>query len=414
MSIQEKQLSKNGKSVTYYYPVISTYRINKKKTPLWGPGYLRKTEAKRKEQNMQLRLDELLRHDVTLYKNLDIGKILTSDIPIQKLLRTIPTSSEFKALRNRWLETRITKNINTAERDETYCSIYLSVFDDMKIENIDAEMVQKWVNLLTQKYAPKTVNLAFNLLSQIMDYAISPLHILEENPCRENIARPVNKTKGIDSQKYWSEDELKHFITHPYTKEDSYYFMYVVNSTFGMRPGEVCGISVYDLTLSGDTNLITLNHGLDKKNRLTDLKNSGAQRTLRIPDSLIQLFKDQICKSDLLRSPNDNYRFLFLLNDGSSINPDTYCQHFQRLIARINAASPKMQLKPITPYGLRHTFATLSLLKGVHIKAVAEAMGDAVETVMRNYAHILEQMTNNSLELMSAITIPDASVSEEQ
>lgn len=410
MSIQEKQSTKNGKQVTYFYPVISTYRITKKKTPFWGPPFLRKTDAKKKESKMLLRMDELLEYDESLYKNADLAKILLGDAPIKKLLSIMPNNTSFEIVRKRWMDTRITKDINTAERDTSYCNIYLSSFDSMDIQKINGDIVQKWINLLTRKYAPKTVNLAFNLLSQIMDYAISPLHIIEENPCKENISRPKNKNKGIDSQKYWSEDELKYFITHPYTKADPYYFMYVVHSTFGMRPGEVCGISVHDLTLS--SNLITLNHGLDKRNRLTDLKNLGAQRTLRIPDSLIQLFQDQIKKSDCLRTQNDKYRFLFVLDNGSSINPDTYCQHFQRLVARINTSS-EMKLKAITPYGLRHTFATLSLLKGVHIKAVAEAMGDAVETVMKNYAHILEQLTNDSLELMATITcVPDSYTQE--
>ena len=405
MSIQEKQkTSKTGKAETYYYPVVSTYRINKKKTPLWGPGYLRKTEAKRKEHKMQLRINELLQHDPSLYKNLDIGKVLTDDTPIDEILRTIPGNCNFKSLRQRWIETRITKDINTAERDTAYCDIYLAVFDDRNINEITAEIVQTWVTFLTKKYAPKTVNMAFNLLSQIMEYAISPLHILKENPCKENIARPTNRNKGIDSSKFWSKEELRYFLSHPYTKADPYCFMYTVHSTFGMRPGEVCGISIYDLTLSDTMHLFTLNHGLDKKNRLTDLKNSGAQRSLRIPNSLIQGFQKQIDKSNRLRSKTDKYHFLFVLDNGSSINPDTYCQHFQRLIERINADSDKIHLKPITPYGLRHTFATLSLLNGVHIKAVAEAMGDSVETVMKNYAHIIEQMTNDSFELMTDIT----------
>ena len=43
--------------------------------------------------------------------------------------------------------------------------------------------------------------------------------------------------------------------------------------------------------------------------------------------------------------------------------------------------------------------------KGIHIKVVAEIMGDSVETVMQNYAHIVEQMSSDSLELMSNIIL---------
>lgn len=135
--------------------------------------------------------------------------------------------------------------------------------------------------------------------------------------------------------------------------------------------GKVCGLSAYDINLA--TKLITLNHGLDKKNRLTDLKNTGAQRTLRIPNSLIQPIKTQMDYNNTVRSKSEKYPYLFVLQNGASINPDTYCQHFQRLIRKINKTSSDIYLKQLTPYGLRHTFATLSLFKGVHIKAVAKA-----------------------------------------
>ena len=38
-----------------------------------------------------------------------------------------------------------------------------------------------------------------------------------------------------------------------------------------MRPREVCGISKYDIDLT--TRRLTLNHGVDMKGHLTDLKN---------------------------------------------------------------------------------------------------------------------------------------------
>ena len=316
---------------------------------------------------------------------------------------SVKKNTKFAYVRKNWLSTRSAKEVTTYERDKDYCSLYLSAFDDLLITKITALEIQAWVTMLSKKYKPKTVNMAFNLLSQIMAYAVSPLKLIDSNPCKENIQRPKLRKKGIDSDKYWNEAELKFFINHSYTKEDSYYCMYLLHSTFGMRPGEVCGISIYDINL--DRQMITLNHGVDKMNRLTNLKNSGAQRTLRIPDSLIQPLKQQIVNSGHLRPKNVEYPYLFVLNNGQSINPDTYCQHTQRLIKRINNSSKDIMLKPITPYGLRHTFATLALIKGIHIKVVAEIMGDSVETVMQNYAHIVEQMSSDSLELMSNIIL---------
>ncbi len=373
MSIQTKIRKVNGKDVTYYYPVISTYKIDKSKTPIWGPGFLKKSDAVLEEAKMKSSLEKS---------------------PLAKRFREDIT---FKEVRSSWIKTRIHKEKATADRDRNYCDTYLSVFDDMDIRKITALDIQDWVTLLAQKYAPKTINMCFNLMSQIMNYAISPLKIIKENPCKENIQKPKMKRRGVESEKYWTEKELKAFLEHPLTKKDSYYRMYVIHASFGMRPGEVCGLSIADINT--ETGRLTLNHGIDKKNRLTDLKNSGAQRTLKIPKQLTEVFKEQIAYSNSLRDKNEKYAYLFVTNAGSPINPDTYCQHFQRLIERINKNSDA-PLKPLTPYGLRHTFATLSLFKGIHIKAVAEIMGDSVETVMVNYAHILDQMSADYLELM--------------
>lgn len=379
MSIQTKIRKKKGKDVTYYFPVVYAKPYTNEDKYIWGKGYLRKSDAKTAE--------------ATILKDLEKNK--SASPYVQKKEKVL-----FKNVRKSWLDTRVAKEDSTADRDTAYCEIYLSLFDDMDIKKIDAVAVQKWVTLLASKYAPKTTNMAFNLLSQIMDYAKSPLKIINSNPCKENIQKPSNKNKGIESDKFWTEEELVFFMNHPFTKEDSYFTMYLIHSTFGMRPGEVCGISIRDINLK--TRLLTLNYGIDKKKRLTDLKNTGAQRSLKVPIPLIQPLKEQIAYSNGVREKNAKYPFLFVIDKGTPINPDTYCQHFQRLIDRINKNSEDMHLKPITPYGLRHTFATLSLLKGTHIKVVAEIMGDSEETVMKNYAHITDQMTGYSLELMAS------------
>ena len=180
MSIQKKIKKKNGKDTIFYYPVLYIKKYTGENKYIWGTGYTRKSDAKIAEANMIKDLEE--------------------------------------------------------NQDTSYCNAYLSVFDNMEITKISAKAIQKWVNLMSSKYAPKTTNMAFNLLSQIFEYAISPLHLLKSNPCKENIQRPRIRNKGIESDKYWSEEELKHFINHPYTMNDSYYRMYLIHSTFGMRP----------------------------------------------------------------------------------------------------------------------------------------------------------------------------------
>ncbi|MCP1101958.1 integrase [Aequitasia blattaphilus] len=386
MSIQKKKRKSNGKTVTYYYPVISLYAITGEKKYKWGNAYLRHGDAVKEEARMKLEISkdslQLKEKENTLFK---IGKEL-------------------------WLKTRITKDKSTQERDTNYANIYLGILDDYSFKELTPEVIQDWVTFLTERYAAATVNDAFNLLSQVFEYCIEPLRVISKNPCKANIQRPTRKSKGVESDKYWTEEALMFFMNHPLTKQDHYYNLYRIHATFGMRPGEICGISIRDVLLKNK--LLTLNYGLDHKKRKTDLKNSGAQRSLRLPDKVIPLLETQIKLSNSLRSSSDEYQYLFVDEHGECISTSNYRNHLRRLIARINKAEEKKGnteerffLNPITPYGFRHTFATLALIKKVHIKVVGEIMGDSVETIMRNYAHIVEKMSDTALDLMSDIII---------
>lgn len=324
-------------------------------------------------------------------------------------------------MRKSWLKTRITKEAPTKERDEIYANTYLAVFDDYEIGNITPILIQEWVTMLTEKYAPKTVRLAFDLMSQVFEYAILPVKALSVNPCKGNIQLPKIRKKGVESSKCWTQEKLSFFLSHPLTKEDNYYNAYILQATCGARPGEVCGLSISDISLTHNT--MTFNYGLDKQSRQTDLKNTGAQRTLSIPPKLLPFLINQINLSNSLRLHEDKYKFLIVQANGSPFNPEAYAKHLKKLIKRINKyenqlAKRELQdpsqyqdveiLTPITPYGFRHTFATLALLNGTHMKSVAEIMGNTVETVMQNYAHVLENSSADALiKMTNIISLPE-------
>ena len=90
MSIQAKIRKINGKDVTYYYPVISTYKIDKSKTPVWGKGFLKKSDAILEEAKMKKELQKS-----------PYAKFRRSKIP-------------FKEVRESWIKTRVSKEAATA------------------------------------------------------------------------------------------------------------------------------------------------------------------------------------------------------------------------------------------------------------------------------------------------------------
>ncbi len=66
-------------------------------------------------------------------------------------------------------------------------------------------------------------------------------------------------------------------------------------------------------------------------------------------------------------------------------------------------------------HDLRHTHATELLRAGVHIKVVAERLGDSEVTVMKTYSHVLPDMQETAaaaIEPMMRGLLPQAAVDQ--
>lgn len=65
-----------------------------------------------------------------------------------------------------------------------------------------------------------------------------------------------------------------------------------------------------------------------------------------------------------------------------------------------------LQLPQITFHGLRHTHATLLILKGENIKVVSERLGHkSITETLDTYTHIMDDMKNNTANLLDDMFI---------
>ena len=56
------------------------------------------------------------------------------------------------------------------------------VFGDRSVESVTAMHVQKYVNLMSEKYSAETVNKCLNILVDIFDFSVNVLKCIPENP----------------------------------------------------------------------------------------------------------------------------------------------------------------------------------------------------------------------------------------
>lgn len=92
---------------------------------------------------------------------------------------------------------------------------------------------------------------------------------------------------------------------------------------------------------------------------------------------------------------------VFATNSGRAIAASNFWREYRRIITRAG-------LPYIRPHDLRHTAATLLLLKGVHPKKVSEMLGHAsVAITLSIYSHVLPSMHRDAADAMDELLTPN-------
>ena len=89
--------------------------------------------------------------------------------------------------------------------------------------------------------------------------------------------------------------------------------------------------------------------------------------------------------------------------EGKPIDPSVLSHNFARLIKRAGFQNVRF-------HDLRHTFASLMLLRGAKPKVISEALGhSSVAFTMDVYSHIIEGMQSDAMALLNEVLPPGIS-----
>jgi integrase len=88
---------------------------------------------------------------------------------------------------------------------------------------------------------------------------------------------------------------------------------------------------------------------------------------------------------------------VFASVDGKPIDPSVLTHNFSRIATRAG-------LRNVRFHDLRHTFASLMLLRGAKPKVISEALGhSSVAFTMDVYSHIIEGMQSDAMALLDEV-----------
>jgi integrase len=288
-----------------------------------------------------------------------------------------------------WLEA-----IKPNTRPNTFASCrraaakYSELLGNILLNKLTGLHIQQAVNSESNKgvLAPSTILLHLTkfrvALTQAVDWGIIP-------------KSPAVRIKSPECEKpvieFWEENEARLFLS--VAEKYRYFSLFWVVLHTGMRIGELLGLTWEDV---------------DMENELAYVRRTATQFGVNAPKSasskrgipldpgtikVIRKHRKQMMEESFARGQGwTEKHYVFVSRNGKRLTNSGIKGCFRCAIKRAG-------VKRITPHGMRHTFATSLLHRGVSPNEVAEILGHAdVATLLNTYAHALPSDRKAALE----------------
>lgn len=261
---------------------------------------------------------------------------------------------------------------------------------DIKLSNLKTRDIQMMYNALLRREKPltaKTIKNIHGVLHKALSQAVK-LGYIRYNPA-DNVSLPKVEKPEL---KPITDEHIAEFLEA--IKGHCYELLYTIDLFTGMRKGEILGLTWDCVNL--DTGVVVINKQLiqEKKKggqyKLASTKNSKG-RTVRIPPSVIELFRQQKAKQISWKkeagSAWDNSLNLVFTNEiGGHLSHTTVTHSFKKIVQSIGLESTRF-------HDLRHSYAVAAIESGIDMKTVQENLGHhAASFTMDVYGHVSDRM----------------------
>jgi integrase len=243
---------------------------------------------------------------------------------------------------------------------------------------------QKGVSAATRKHVGITLSSALN--------DAETMGLISNNP-----AKKVKKPK-VDRAEIHPLDpeQLRVFLAA--TENDRLHALYVLAVDSGMRQGELFGLLWSEIAWDDAT--VTVVRSLEERygiHRLKDVKTKSSRRRIRLTPATMATL-NQHRRRQLAKGHYREDGPVFCDTDGGWLRKNNFLtRSFWRLTKRAGLADVRF-------HDLRHTCATLLLLRGVNFKVVSRRLGHStIKTTLDVYSHVLPEMEEQATSTMQSL-----------
>lgn len=257
---------------------------------------------------------------------------------------------------------------------------------DVKIQDIEAYYNYKSTGGRLDKkpggLSSRTIKLHGIVLSLVFKKAIHD-GILKSNPCEYAKIPKTAKTQPV--AKFYTVEECKKLLD--ITNGTPLHDMTYITTIYGLRRSEMMGLKWDAIDFVNDT--LTIRHTVVMQNKIVakdKTKNRTSMRTYPLLNDvkaiLMKMKSEQNKNRKLFGNCYIETGYIFVKEDGTQFYPSYPTHELQKCIK-------KNGLPHIRWHDLRHSCASLLILKGWQMKEISEWLGHAdIGTTMNIYGHL--------------------------
>ncbi len=294
-------------------------------------------------------------------------------------------------------------SVRTSVRAKTYETYDLNVrrvrphLGGRRLAALTAMDIQGcYAALLAQGLSRRSVRQSHEMLHRAMHQAVE-WGLLARNPT--DAASPPRPER--QEMQTLTEPQVQHLFAA--TTADRYHPLWVLLVTTGLRLGEATGLRWEDVDLTNGT--LTVRRALQRRRNaglvFVEPKTAGSRRTVHLVAGTVRALREHRRRQveDRLAAGADwqDHDLVFTQAFGRPLAPETVTDALQRALQ--HAGLPRVRV-----HDLRHTAATLLLVKGVHPKVVQEMLGHSTISITLDlYSHVLPTMHREAVQRLEAL-----------
>jgi integrase len=247
----------------------------------------------------------------------------------------------------------------------------------------------------------RTVNYVHTIIHRAFKDAVRWGRLARNPADAANAPRGGQKSDGIHA---WDAPTLRAFLEASREAGDRLHGLWVLLATTGMRRGEALGLRWSDLDLDA-ARLRVVQTIIQTGGKVTigEPKTTQGRRPIALDQGTVAVMRDhrrRMLEERMLVGPDfDDQGLVFHQPDGSWLRPDAVSEVFLRRVR-------KHDLPRLTLHGLRHTWATLALERGIHPRVVQERFGHStISITLGMYSHVGPTLHDEAAETIAGLVL---------